>query len=408
MFGPFRLTNPLSGGLLWKIPWRLSRHQKYRQRERLRHVDTVVGTIDTALRRMGQSMKKVERWKMEMPTEAEMLPKDKYTVFDRKVKRYRKGIHKVPKWTRVLELLKANTITVETYAQSLLDRIRDRDDVVKAWAHLVTNSGPPTTNPHDPSRTPGGSSCGSAAAVADMQIPLALGVQTGGSVIRPAAYCGTFAMKPTHNAISTSRQKIVSSTFDTIGFFARSIADLQLLADVFSLADDQRPGKVCLGDIAVALVKTPMWSYAGPGTINAMHKTAAILQNHGIQVEEVSVPDDFGDADTLTRLQNAIIDAETALAFYEEYCSHKSDLDLSIRNLAENHSKHADAEKKRREALEKYTHLRTQFDTIAAKYSVIIAPSAIDEAPVGLNDMGSPVFNTLWTTNGQKIKFTGQ
>jgi hypothetical protein len=76
-----------------KIPWRLSRHQKYRHRERLRHVDTVVGTLDTALRRMGQSMKKVERWKMEMPTEAEMLPKDKYTVFDRKVKRYRKGIH---------------------------------------------------------------------------------------------------------------------------------------------------------------------------------------------------------------------------------------------------------------------------------------------------------------------------
>ncbi|OWY46111.1 mitochondrial ribosomal protein subunit L31 [Alternaria alternata] len=93
MFGPFRLTNPLSGGLLWKIPWRLSRHQKYRHRERLRHVDSVVGTLDTALRRMGQSMKKVERWKMEMPTEQEMLPKDKYTVFDRKVKRYRKGIH---------------------------------------------------------------------------------------------------------------------------------------------------------------------------------------------------------------------------------------------------------------------------------------------------------------------------
>ncbi|KAI4713882.1 hypothetical protein J4E89_001331 [Alternaria sp. Ai002NY15] len=181
MFGPFRLTNPLSGGLLWKIPWRLSRHQKYRQRERLRHVDTVVGTIDTALRRMGQSMKKVERWKMEMPTEAEMLPKDKYTVFDRKVKRYRKGIHRkdseilvvgrnimlaiadisqryqngresvndstlrvsrqtTPGTTvalQVLELLKANTITVQAYAQSLLDRIHDRDDIVKAWAHLA-------------------------------------------------------------------------------------------------------------------------------------------------------------------------------------------------------------------------------------------------------------------------------
>jgi hypothetical protein len=71
----------------------MSRHQKYRQRERLRHVDTVVATLDNALMRLGKSMKKVERWKMEMPTEEEMLPKDKYTIFDRKVKRYRKGIH---------------------------------------------------------------------------------------------------------------------------------------------------------------------------------------------------------------------------------------------------------------------------------------------------------------------------
>lgn len=71
----------------------MSRHQKYRQRERLRHVDSVIETLDNALARKGQTMKKVERWKMEMPTEQEMLPKDKYSVFDRKVKRYRKGIH---------------------------------------------------------------------------------------------------------------------------------------------------------------------------------------------------------------------------------------------------------------------------------------------------------------------------
>ncbi|KAF2196850.1 mitochondrial ribosomal protein subunit L31 [Delitschia confertaspora ATCC 74209] len=101
MFGPFRLTNPLSGGLLWKIPWRLSSHQKYRQRQRLRRVDNVVATIDSALAKQGLSTRKLERWKTEMPTEQEMLPKDKYTVFDRKVKKYRKGIHKVPKWTRV-------------------------------------------------------------------------------------------------------------------------------------------------------------------------------------------------------------------------------------------------------------------------------------------------------------------
>ncbi|KAF2124291.1 hypothetical protein P153DRAFT_371146, partial [Dothidotthia symphoricarpi CBS 119687] len=88
-----------------KIPWRLSSNQKFRQRNRLRNVDSVVATLDNALARQGQSMKKVERWKVEMPTEQEMLPKDKYSVFDRKVKRYRKGIHKVPKWTRVSQRL---------------------------------------------------------------------------------------------------------------------------------------------------------------------------------------------------------------------------------------------------------------------------------------------------------------
>lgn len=93
MFGPFRITSPLSGGLLWKIPWRLSKFQKRRQRERLRAVDGVVATLDAALSRMGQTLPALEQWKAEMPTEPEMLPKDKYTLFDRKAKRYRKGIH---------------------------------------------------------------------------------------------------------------------------------------------------------------------------------------------------------------------------------------------------------------------------------------------------------------------------
>ncbi|KPM36261.1 hypothetical protein AK830_g10315 [Neonectria ditissima] len=93
MFGPFRITNPLSGGLLWKIPWRMSKFQKRRHRMRLRAVDSVVATVDAALAKNGQTLEALERWKAEMPTEEEMLPKDKYTMFDRYSKRYRKGIH---------------------------------------------------------------------------------------------------------------------------------------------------------------------------------------------------------------------------------------------------------------------------------------------------------------------------
>ncbi|KAI0110461.1 mitochondrial 54S ribosomal protein YmL31 [Nemania sp. FL0031] len=105
MFGAFRATNALSSGLLWKNPWRLSRFQKARHRDRLRAVDEVVATVDRALAKQGLTMKALDVWKETMPTEAEMLPKDKYTMFDRKAKRYRKGIHKLPKWTRVSQRL---------------------------------------------------------------------------------------------------------------------------------------------------------------------------------------------------------------------------------------------------------------------------------------------------------------
>ncbi|KFX97324.1 hypothetical protein O988_01271 [Pseudogymnoascus sp. VKM F-3808] len=101
MFGAFRPTNSLSVGLLWKIPWRLSKFQKARQRKRLRAVDTVVSVVDQALAKAGMEIKPVQRWKAEMPIEQEMVPRDKYTIFDRKEKKYRKAIHKLPKWTRV-------------------------------------------------------------------------------------------------------------------------------------------------------------------------------------------------------------------------------------------------------------------------------------------------------------------
>ncbi|OOF99528.1 hypothetical protein ASPCADRAFT_40856 [Aspergillus carbonarius ITEM 5010] len=97
----FKPSSPLFSGLLWKIPWRLSAPQKARQRKRLRGVDRVVDTVSAALERNGYTTKSVERWYNEMPREEEMLPKDKYTIFDKKEKKYRKGIHKLPKWTRV-------------------------------------------------------------------------------------------------------------------------------------------------------------------------------------------------------------------------------------------------------------------------------------------------------------------
>ncbi|KAK7205485.1 mitochondrial ribosomal protein-like protein subunit L31 [Myxozyma melibiosi] len=100
MFGPFKPSNVLFGGLLWKIPWRMSQNQKYRQRRRLRAVDNVIATVDQALKAKGMTTKYLERMKAEVPRESEMLPKDKYTMFTRKMKGYRIGLHRVDKWTR--------------------------------------------------------------------------------------------------------------------------------------------------------------------------------------------------------------------------------------------------------------------------------------------------------------------
>ncbi|KAI4863347.1 amidase signature enzyme [Hypoxylon rubiginosum] len=259
----------------------------------------------------------------------------------------------------------------------------------------VTNSGPHTINPHNPHRTPGGSSCGSAAAVADLQVPVCLGAQTGGSIIRPASFTGIFAMKPTHNAISTEGQKTFAPTFDTFGFFARSIEDLQLLADVFAIKDDELPRDVPLKQLSVALVKTPMWPSAGPGTIAAMKEAATILQNSGAQVEEVSFPPEVNDAEALVRMQNIITNGEAQAAFLREYRVDKMNLAPEIRSIVENTSNYT--HKERLEAFDTYANIRRTINNLAENYSVILTPSAVDEAPLGLDDMGSAVFNTLWT-----------
>ncbi|CAH0020857.1 unnamed protein product [Clonostachys rhizophaga] len=377
--------------------------------------------------------------------------------------------------TQVLSRLRDNTITVEAYAESLLERIKERDGIVKAWAYLdpafvltqaraldkipqgergplhglavgvkdvmntkdmptefgspiyqghqpgfdssavailraagalifgktttteftVTNSGPNTTNPWDPNRTPGGSSCGSAAAVADFQVPLSLGAQTGGSIIRPASYTGVFAMKPTHNAISTEGQKAFAPTFDTFGFFARSVEDLQLLADIFGLKDDGSPKEMPLKEISVAIMKTPMWSQAGPGTVAAMERVAAILRDGGMEVAEVPFPDQLSDPDAIKDIQNKITRGEGQAAFLREYRVDKANLSPQVCRLVENHSNYT--RKEIVEASDTYSQMRRSMNKLAGNYSVILTPSAVDEAPLGLGDMGAATFNTIWT-----------
>ncbi|KAK3366745.1 amidase signature domain-containing protein [Lasiosphaeria ovina] len=261
----------------------------------------------------------------------------------------------------------------------------------------VLNSGPGTTNPHDANRTPGGSSAGSAAAVADFHVPLSLGTQTGGSVIRPASYTGTYAMKPTYNTVSGGGVKVASLEFDTIGYFARSIDDLKLATDVLRVTAQKPVGKTALNDVKVGFVKSPFWLSAGPGTIAAMAKAAEILRRHGVAVEDVEFPDAFSDATTLRRMFDVVFAADAGAAFYKDYLmdTSRTMLDPAIRAFVDEAPKLSRADV--RQAFDYYAALRPVLDEIAERYSALVTPSATDEAPLGLGDMGSSVFNSVWT-----------
>ena len=255
-------------------------------------------------------------------------------------------------------------------------------------------TGPETANPHDPSRTPGGSSSGSGAAVADFQVPLALGTQTGGSTVRPGSFNGVYAFKPTWNAISREGQKVYSLTLDTIGLYARTVDDLELLGKVFGLEDDIPPLPPSNGvkGLKFATLKTMAWDKAGPGTKDAMIKGAELLRAHGAEVEEISFPPDF---DKLLKWHTCVLYSEGRSAFRSEYMLDKDKLDAFLIKHVENG--HGFSKKDYLEAFDGMASLRPKWDAIAEKYAAVIVPSVPDEAPEGLESTGSAVFNSMWT-----------
>ncbi|KAI1464366.1 amidase signature enzyme [Daldinia caldariorum] len=261
-----------------------------------------------------------------------------------------------------------------------------------------TATGPQTRNPHNPTRTPGGSSSGSAAAVADLQAPVALGSQTGGSTVRPGSFNGIFAYKPTWSAVSREGVKTYSMNLDTVGFFARSVQDLQLLADVFALEDDDDDDASTLQDgfsikgSRFALVKTTVWPQAGPGTVAALGAAAKVLRDHGAEVEEIELPPEF---DRMPEWHGVILDSDARATFLPEYRIAKDKLAPLIVDHVENANKISRAAQL--EAFDGVAALRPLLDGIAGKYAAILTPSVIDEAPVGIEFTGSPAFNKIWT-----------
>jgi Asp-tRNA(Asn)/Glu-tRNA(Gln) amidotransferase A subunit family amidase len=247
-----------------------------------------------------------------------------------------------------------------------------------------------TTNPHNPAHTPGGSSSGSAAAVAAEMVPLALGSQTAGSIIRPASFCGVVGYKPTHGVFPLAGIKALSQTLDTLGGFARCIDDLMLLRAAFlgtstQLTPVTQPPRI-------GLCRTPQWPQATAATQDALETASRHLATAGAQVEEVTLPAEF---DRLADAHVTIQIFEGARCCAYELTQHAEQLSASVRQLLEPGKTlpYADYQA----ALSLAATCRHQLDTIFATHDVLLVPSAPGEAPVGLQATGDPIFNRLWT-----------
>ena len=264
-----------------------------------------------------------------------------------------------------------------------------------------------TRNPHNPEHTPGGSSSGSAAAVAAQMVPLALGSQTAGSVIRPAAFCGDYAFKPTHGLIPRTGVLTLSRTLDHIGLFARSLDDLALLGEELVGYDegdpDTRPrARPPLRSVlaeeppippTLAFVKTPHWDRVDA---DAKEAYAELIEALGDRVEEVELMPSARDA---WDWQRTIMEAEMAANLEPLWLAGKEKLSERLRALMERGRETRAIDYQR--VLRGLPALRDSFDELfMERYDAILTPPALGTAPKGLGATGDPVFCVLWTLLG--------
>ena len=252
-----------------------------------------------------------------------------------------------------------------------------------------------TRNPHNLEHTPGGSSSGSAAAVADGMVPLALGTQTGGSVIRPASFCGIVGYKPSFGTVNRAGLKFVAESLDTLGLVGRSVEDVALLAH--ALAD------VALPDLAakppraprVGLCRTPRWEEAHETTRSLVERAAKTLERAGAQVTDF----DFGPG--LAGIYDdhtVIMDHECARALAWEYGNRRELLSPSIAGHIEKGWGYPRT--RYDEALRNGIGYRARIEEVFARQDFLLTPSAPGEAPQGIASTGSSIFNRAWTLLG--------
>lgn len=253
-----------------------------------------------------------------------------------------------------------------------------------------------TRNPWNERHTPGGSSSGSAAAVACCMLAGTLGSQTNGSVIRPAAFCGAVGYKPTYGAISTHGVLTFSRTLDTVGVFARSVTDAACLAAVAAEAQPI-PAEVTARAMPprLAAVRTPVWDAAETAQKEMFARNIAALQAAGARVDEVELPPAFAQAHAV---QRAIMAGEAARDLGMLQRQHRDRISARLNAFLDEGAAIDDT--RLREALDSRVHLQKTYSHFLRDFDAVITPPATGEAPATLDATGDPTFCTIWTLLG--------
>ena len=371
--------------------------------------------VEACLARIQASEPAVEAWQYLDPQHA--LAQARARDLDRSEGRPTGPLHGVP--VGVKDIIDTADMPTEDGTVLHAGRTPDRDATVVAMlraagavimgktvtTECATYTPGKTRNPHNPAHTPGGSSSGSAAAVAAGMVPLALGSQTNGSVIRPASFCGVYGFKPTHGLISRHGILKLSRTLDQVGMFARTLDDIALLAEQLAGYDECDPDTHARARIPfvetaaaepplaphIAFVKTPLWDRAEDDTREAFAELAAAL---GGQCREYELPESLRDA---WDWHCTIMEAEMAANLDLEWEKGRDRLSNPLRDqLARGREVPAlDYQK----ALAKIATLNQGFEELFLNYDAVLTPAAPGTAPK-LASTGDPAFCTLWTLCG--------
>lgn len=272
-------------------------------------------------------------------------------------------------------------------------RIRDAGGIIlgkTVSTELAYFEPGPTANPHALQHTPGGSSSGSAAAVADAMAPLAIGSQTAGSLTRPAAYCGVLGYKSSHSLFSLAGIKTFSQSFDSLGFFARHTADLALLAEVILGSELSSAPPVTPPVVGVCRIP------GAPPVDEPSRQLLASFTNQlaaaGAKIADVEFPHDFVE---LAELHKLVMAYEAARNYSFEFLAHRPMLSAALLALLENGA---------RVSLGDYRAARSRIERwspfvndLFGKHDALLAPSAPGVAPLAASGTGDPWHSRIWT-----------